>query len=123
VSVERIVPIIKVADIRAALDFYCAVLGFSKDFHYSNAGGGPDYVGVSLDGHQLHLSTFPGDGSGATATYFYVDDVDALFLGFRARGLEAELEPTDQTWGLREMYLRDPDGNTLRFGSPVPEAA
>lgn len=24
--------------------------------------------------------------------------------------------PVDQTWGWREFYVTDPDGNTLRFG-------
>jgi hypothetical protein len=27
--------------------------------------------------------------------------------------------PTDQTWGMRELYVRDPDGNCLRFGAPL----
>jgi len=85
-GVERIVPIITVSDPHTALNFYCSVLGFKKDFHYRPSPDGPDYVGVSLNGHQLHLSTFSGHGN--------------------------------QTWGEREVYVRDPDGNTLRFGSP-----
>jgi catechol 2,3-dioxygenase-like lactoylglutathione lyase family enzyme len=31
------------------------------------------------------------------------------------RGVPIELPPTDQTWGNREMYVNDPDGNSLRF--------
>jgi uncharacterized glyoxalase superfamily protein PhnB len=26
-----------------------------------------------------------------------------------------DLPPTDQTWGNREMYVKDPDGNAIRF--------
>ena len=119
-SIKRIVPIIKVSDIESAVHFYCSVLGFSKNFQYSNAPDGPHYVGLSLDGHQLHLSTFAGDSVRGSATYFYVDDVDALYAELRSRGLgKAHLEPTDQTWGLRELYVRDRDGNTLRFGCPA----
>ncbi len=54
-----------------------------------------------------------------TATYCYVDDIDAMYAGFKARGLVAEMEPTNQDWGMREVYVRDPDGNSLRFGSPM----
>jgi len=54
VGVERIVPIIKVSDLHTALNFYCSVLGFNEDFHYQASRDGPDYVGVSLNGHQLH---------------------------------------------------------------------
>jgi hypothetical protein len=52
-------------------------------------------------------------------------DVDALFRKFRERGLdtpgnpdapEAVHEgPIDQSWGMREFYVDDPDRNTLRF--------
>ena len=59
--------------------------------------------------------------------YCYVDDVDALFERFKQAGLEVpckpespvEEGPVDQTWGMREVYVRDPDGNTLRFGSSI----
>ena len=50
------------------------------------------------------------------------DDVDALVRKFLARGLVPPTHkgpvhhgPTDQTWGTREFYVDDPDGNTLRF--------
>jgi catechol 2,3-dioxygenase-like lactoylglutathione lyase family enzyme len=86
-SVERIVPIARVSDIRVALEFYCSVLGFNEDFHYRAGPEGPNYVGVSLNGHQLHLSTFAGDGKGPATIYVYVNDVDKLYAGFCARGL------------------------------------
>jgi catechol 2,3-dioxygenase-like lactoylglutathione lyase family enzyme len=51
--------------------------------------------------------------------------VDALFRKFRERGLRTPGNPDapehvhegpiDQTWGTREFYVEDPDGNTVRF--------
>lgn len=127
--VMRVVPILKVTDIGRAIDFYCSTLGFELDFKYSAGQDGPTYVGVSLDGHQIHLSTFAGDSVMGTAAYFYVDDVDALFRkllerGFKTPGNPAspvEEGPVDQTWAMREVYVRDPDGNALRFGTPIPQ--
>lgn len=118
-TIRHLVPIIKVSDIQSAIEFYCTGIGFAKDFEYSVTRTGPHYAGLSLDGNQLHLSTFPGDGVRGTATYCYVDDVDAFYRGFRARGLTTLTEPTDRDWGMREVHLRDPDGNYLRFGSPI----
>jgi uncharacterized glyoxalase superfamily protein PhnB len=123
VGVERIVPIIKVSDLHTALNFYCSVLGFDKNFHYRASPDGPDYIGVSLNGHQLHLSTFSGDGKGPATIYIYVDDVDGLYARFCARGLPRDCEATNRPWGQREVYVRDPDGHTLRFGSRVPAAS
>ncbi len=126
-AVTRAVPILRITDAEAAADFYRGRLGFVVDFRYAAGPDGPVYLGVSLDGQQIHLSTFGGDGVTGTCTYFYVEDVDTLFQGFLAKGLTTpgrpsspvEDGPVDQTWGMREVYVRDPDGNTLRFGSPI----
>lgn len=106
------------------------ILGFATEFRYANGPDGPWYASLSLDGHHLHLSTFAGDSAPRAAVYFYVDDVDALFGRFVAAGLrvprrpESPVEegPLNQTWGMREVHVRDPDGNMLRFGSPIPPA-
>jgi len=34
-----------------------------------------------------------------------------------AKGVVIAVGPVDQTWGTREMYVRDADGNCLRFQS------
>ena len=130
-AITRVVPILKVTDMARALAFYESTLGFAVDFRYAAGPRGPWYAGVSLDGHQIHLSTFGGDGVAGTSVYFYVDDADALFDQFLAAGLTPPDDPESpvhegpvtQTWDMREFYVRDPDGNTLRFGSPVPDAA
>ena len=46
---------------------------------------------------------------------FSFDDVDTLHAEFVKRGVRISLEPTDQTWGNREMYVEDPEGNKIRF--------
>jgi catechol 2,3-dioxygenase-like lactoylglutathione lyase family enzyme len=129
-AVKKVVPIMKVTDIDRAISFYCSTIGFAMDFRYSVGQDGPTYVGVSFDGSQLHLSTFAGDGVAGAAAYVYVDDVDSLCRSMLQAGLNTpgnpaspvEQGPVDQTWGMREFYVRDPDGNTLRFGSPIPQS-
>ena len=57
----------------------------------------------------------------------FVDDVDERYATFRARGLDTTLRPespihtapVDQTWGLREFAVTDPDGNGLCFCMPI----
>jgi catechol 2,3-dioxygenase-like lactoylglutathione lyase family enzyme len=72
-------------------------------------------VGLSRDGVWLHASSFSGDGVSGGVVNLLVDDVDALHAELEGKGVAIALQPTDQTWGNREMYVRDPDGNTLRF--------
>ena len=43
------------------------------------------------------------------------EDVDALHAELVAKDVRIDMGPVDQTWGSREMYVKDPDGNCLRF--------
>ena len=55
-----------------------------------------------------------------TDAFFWVTDVDQLHEELSARGAVVQLPPTDQTWGIREMGIRDPDGNVLVFATKPP---
>lgn len=63
----------------------------------------------------LHLSSLSGDGVAGNAVNIVVDDVDALHAELVAKGVPIAVGPVDQTWGTREMYVKDADGNSLRF--------
>jgi len=72
-------------------------------------------MGVLRDHVRLHLSSFSGDGVSGGVVYVAVDDVNALHAEFVANGVMIDLAPVDQTWGNREMYVKDADGNCIRF--------
>ena len=113
------VPVVRASTSRAAEEFYCRRLGFAIEFAYrpDPSSSDPCFFGLIRDGQRLHVSSFSGDGEcGASVVYFYVDDVDGLFAEVRQKDVHITLSPTDQTWGTREMYLSDLDGNRLRFG-------
>ena len=81
--------------------------------------------------HRLFLSSHRGDGAfGRTRSLILTDNVDALFRKFRERGLATPGNPDapqmvhegpiDQSWGTREFYVDDPDGNTLTVHTGLP---
>ena len=111
------IPLLHVSSSKAAEEFYCRKLGFDLEWNYRPAAPAdePGYLGLKRDGVALHVSSFSGDGVAGGVATFHVRDVDALFAEFKERGVSVELEPYDQTWGNREMYVRDADGNSLRF--------
>lgn len=114
------IPVLKVGGVAEAEAFYCAQLGFEREFlHCPGEGPEPGYLGVRRDAARLHLSSFPGDGVLGSTVHFVVGDVDALHEEFATRGVAIGLAPYDQTWGVREMHLRDPWGNRLTFGQPL----
>ena len=111
------IPVLHVSNSAAAEAFYCQRLGFRRQFAYrvDQTEADPCYLGVTRDGVWLHLSSFAGDGVAGGVVYLQVEDVDALHAELAAKGVSIDLEPTDQTWGNREMYVKDPDANSLRF--------
>jgi uncharacterized glyoxalase superfamily protein PhnB len=119
--IKSAVPIIAVSDSARAEAHYCKVLGFQKVFAYrpDQTKAEPCYMGVVRNGVTLHLQSFKPERAGLTDVFLYVADVDELFAEFSVRGADCQLPPTNQTWGTREMGIRDPDGNVLVFATPI----
>jgi len=111
------IPVLHVTSSAVAEEFYCRRLGFSRRFAYRIDETKPDpcYMGLSRDNAWLHVSSFSGDGVSGGAVHLIVDDVDGLYEELQGRNVDIDLKPTDQTWGNREMYVKDPDGNSIRF--------
>ncbi len=111
------IPVLSVASDLAAEEFYCGKLGFRTFGEYSPdpERRDPCYRVVVRDGAWIHLNSFPADRLGPGHVYLRVPDVDALETELRAAGVEPVLPATDQSWGTREMVVRDPDGNELHF--------
>jgi uncharacterized glyoxalase superfamily protein PhnB len=111
------VPLLHVSNSALAKEFYCSQVGFHHEFSHcaGEAGSDPCYMGVTRDGVWLNLSSFSGDGVAGGAANLFVDDVDALHAEFISKGVPIDTGPVDQTWGSREMYVKDADRNCLRF--------
>jgi catechol 2,3-dioxygenase-like lactoylglutathione lyase family enzyme len=114
------IPLVHVSNVAAAEEFYCGRLGFRREFAHRGNEAQPDpcYMGISRDGIWMHVSSFSGDGVSGGAVNLLVDNVDALHAEFVARGVPIAVGPVDQTWGTREMYVKDADGNCIRFQQP-----
>ena len=115
--IKLAIPLVHVSDSAAAQDFYCNRLGFRREFAYRVDDAKPDpcFMGLTRDGVWLHVSSFSGDGVSGGVVGLIVEDVDALHAELVAKGVRIDTGPVDQTWGTREMYVKDADGNSIRF--------
>lgn len=109
-----VVPILRVSDASAAAIWYRR-LGFEQTFEHRFEPHLPAYVGLRLDGAQIHLSEHAGDALPHGLVYIWVDDVDAVAAEF---GIAVDEQP----WA-REVCLTDPDGNRLRVAQPPGSAS
>lgn len=117
-----IIPTVLCRALRRSVEFYTRVLDFELIEAWSELSD-PGFAWLTRDGDVLYLSSHAGDGAFGQAIVIEVAEVDALFEAFRSRGLDPSGKPDspvhqgplDQTWGTREFYVDDPDGNSLRF--------
>jgi predicted enzyme related to lactoylglutathione lyase len=92
-------------------------LGFTVTMHH----GG--YATAGRDGINLHFHLVPDLVPGATgAVYLSVDDADALHAEWAGSGVGETSDLFDPGFGVWEAVHTDPDGNLIRFGSPVGSA-
>jgi catechol 2,3-dioxygenase-like lactoylglutathione lyase family enzyme len=116
-----IIPTVRCRRMQESLAFYTGVLDFER------VGDGrvddPAFIFLARARHPLILSSHDGDGEYGQAIVVETESIDELFAAFRNRGLRTPVNrdspvhesPINQSWGSREFYVDDPDGNTLRF--------
>lgn len=108
-------PIFPVSDLPRALAHYAA-LGWEVSRHDEGYGFAA-WAGVEL---HLVITEEHDPLRTAAAAYLHVPDADALAA--RWAGTGRTTAPVNTGYGLREGAHVDPDGNLLRFGSPLPSA-
>ena len=116
---RRFSPIFPVRDLAAALAHYSA-LGFDTSAYAD----GSEYGFADREGTGLHLAADPGHDHArhAASAYLYVRDADALYEEWSQPGIGGHTRPVGPTpYQLREGSHTDPDGNLIRFGSPMAE--
>ena len=119
----KTVPLLRCKDLRETIFFYTTILDFTVSF--VNESDGEWVLGLINDDAELLLASM--DGTPRIALYLKVPNVDSIFKNYVDRGLvvpnnpdsPVHNSPIDQTWGLREFYVNDPSGNTLRFATPI----
>ena len=123
-------PFIKCSDMTRSLAFYSELLDFDV-----NVPPDPDptafmskYAQLMRDGSIVHLSAHAGDGVYGSVTYIQVADIENVYAAAVSRGMPVVdgddlpgiyMKLTDQTWGMREFSVRDPDGNRIKYGQSI----
>jgi uncharacterized glyoxalase superfamily protein PhnB len=127
----QMTPSLCVRDAEAAIRFYETAFGFKLVLSMPGPGGsGISHAQLSFHGGRIMIS--PEGAMGGTAKapassgqaqpgslYVYCPDVDAFTDHARAHGAKILMEPVDQFWGDRMVYLEDLDGYHWAFATHV----
>ena len=117
---KRVSPTLRVADMRRALSFYEASLGFRYTFKLEDELH-PEipYAIVERDEVEIHLQRKP-DAAGMSSCYVFLDGgIDALYAEYQRAGVRITRAIEDSSYGNRDFNIADADGNGLTFGAPI----
>jgi catechol 2,3-dioxygenase-like lactoylglutathione lyase family enzyme len=113
---------IGVRDLDRAIAFYRHTLGLEVR-PIPGANWAPVRIGpnLSLDlDHDPELVTVEPK---AVIIGFVVESADDTYAQLKGKGIALEGEPQDQYWGVRNFYLRDPDGYKIEVAQPLVRAS
>ena len=135
VQASQLTPLIQVYDMPEAISFYCGTLGFElvgsspeiqapegRYFHWAQLrlGGAHLMLNTAYDAGERPPERDRARWSGHrdTCLFFACPDVDAAFGELSEKGLDLR-PPQRAPYGMKQLYLRDPDGYELCFQQPA----
>ena len=110
--ITGITPNLAVADLAGAAAFYGDFLGL--DHESLGLPWVTRYVAPAGDA-QVQLVTGDATAPVDSVASLHTDDVDAAYAEAQRRGYEVVHPLTDEPWGVRRFFVRDPDGNVLNI--------
>ena len=119
--IRQIAPQFFTTNMAATLAFYRDKLGFDCLGTWLDP---PDYAIVARDGHRIHFRfanpPTPSPDKYADElldAYLFIENADALYAEYSARGVEFTRALGDTPWSSREFVVKDCDGRLLAFGA------
>jgi uncharacterized glyoxalase superfamily protein PhnB len=119
--IRQIVPLFFTMDIPGTLAYYEAKLGFKCLGTWQDP---PVYAIVARDQQAIHFrcagppTANPDKYSDELLdAYVFIEDADALYAEYAARGVEFTRGLANMPWHSREFVVKDCDGRLLAFGA------
>lgn len=116
IEFSRVIPTLRMFDVRKAREFYLDYLGFTVDFEHRFEPTLPLFMQISRSGARLYLSEHHGDGSPGvhvnietTGLVDYHTELAAKEYNYMRPGL------VEQPWGATTMTVYDPFSNHIIF--------
>ena len=119
-SISRVVPDIQSEHLEASREFYVDFLGFTVEM---DMGWIMTFVSPTHPTAQLTVLRYDASSPLVPQVSVQVADVDALHAEAVRRGVPVVYPLTDEPWGVRRFFVRDPNGVIINVMTHRPSAA
>jgi predicted enzyme related to lactoylglutathione lyase len=109
-NVRRVVPDFEAEDPAGSAEFYAEVLGLKPAM---DLGWIVTFAAPGNPSAQISLMREDASASVVPDASIEVDDVDAAYASAQRLGCEIVHPLTDEPWGVRRFFVRDPSGHVL----------
>ena len=118
IAFGRVAPSFYVSDLVRALAFWTDQLGFEVTF----TNGDPMcFAAVRRDAAEIHL-VVNAEMAGTCHCHIIVKGIEELFAKLTSNDVTIKQPLKNQPWGLQDIVVVDPDGNTMEIAEPIREA-
>ena len=111
-SVRRIVPKLRTADPGKAKAFYVDLLGLDLAM---DLGWIATFASSNKMAPQISFMSEGGSGTPVPQISIEVDDVDHVYASAKSAGFEIVYDITNEPWGVRRFFVRDPFGTIVNI--------
>ncbi|MCM3781984.1 VOC family protein [Neobacillus mesonae] len=111
-KIKRIVANVEAQDISKASYFYGEILGLHQlmDMGFITTYGSHEIMGI-----QVSFLSEGGSGTPVPDLSIEVDDLDDVLTRIKEAGIPIEYGPTEEPWGVRRFFVRDPFGKLINI--------
>lgn len=111
-KVKRIIANIETQNTSKAAHFYNEILGLEQlmDMGFITTYGSHEKMDT-----QISFLSHGGSGTPVPDLSIEVDDLEDVLIRIKKAGIPIEYGPTEEPWGVRRFYVRDPFGKLINI--------
>ncbi len=121
-TVERVIPVLRIFDFNKAIEFYIGWLGFKINWEHTFDKNAPVYMEIERQGLVLHLSEHHGDGTPGTNVFVWCQGVTDFHTEIIKKKYKYNKPGLEKTfYGSLSVTVIDPFHNQIIFNEKKEE--
>ena len=119
-TVQKVIPVLRIFDYNKAIEFYIDWLGFKINWEGRFEPNAPVYMEVEKDGITLHLSEHHGDGSPNSHVFIWCEGLREYHKELIDKKYKYNRPGIEETfYGALAFTANDPFNNKITFNEKI----